>query len=131
MRDTLLIRRDPQASADDTWDEDKGRYTTAALTDPSSADYETVYHGPGAISSAGWQPQLARQGGQEVTASSFTAEVPLDAPTIKENDYIIVEASDLNIHLVDEVFRVKDVVSTSDAVSQELLVERRETRAAR
>jgi hypothetical protein len=71
------------------------------------------------------QPSYREEGGRQILRSVLEAKLPIDAPLIREGDILTVVSSRRDPQLVNQVFRVSDVIEKSMAVSRRLVLEKR------
>jgi hypothetical protein len=65
------------------------------------------------------------EGGRQVLDSVPEARLPLDAPLVKEGDTFTVVSSRRDPQLVNQSFRVSDVIEKTMAVSRRLVLEKK------
>jgi hypothetical protein len=65
------------------------------------------------------------EGGRQVLDSTPEAKLPIDAPLVKEGDIFTVVSARRDPQLVNQTFRVSDVIEKSMAVSRRLVLEKR------
>jgi hypothetical protein len=71
------------------------------------------------------QPSYREEGGRQILRSVPEARIPLDAPLVLEGDILTVISSRRDPQLVNQSFRVSDVVEKSMVVSRRLVLEKR------
>lgn len=89
MTDTCVITRDPQGTADDTWDEATGTYV------PGANDRITVYAGQCSVYPFSGVVQEDEEGAQEVAVARYWLGIPVSAEvTSKPEDLVKITAVD-------------------------------------
>jgi hypothetical protein len=117
MVDTCVVYRDPEGSADDTFNA-----TTGALT-PPVGDQTTVYTGPCLLRTENIQARSGDEGGATVSRKLQGARVPVSAPPFLFGDLLVVTAAANDPQLVDRRARVLDVDVNSFAVTRKVSLE--------
>lgn len=69
--------------------------------------------------------QYRTEGGRQILDSTPEARLPVDAPLVREGDIFTVVSSRRDPQLVNQVFRVSDVIEKSMAVSRRIVLEKR------
>lgn len=117
MVDTCIVYRDPQGSADDTFDAATGLLTQAG------GDQSTVYTGPCMLRTANIQGRRDDEGGATLARKLQSARVPVSAPVMLFGDILVVLTSTNDPQLVGRRARVLDVVVNTFAVTRRLQLE--------
>jgi hypothetical protein len=114
MTDTILITRDNENSADDTFDTLSGKYIAPVN------DFVTIYEGPASISvkTSPLQSQGQGVGPGEELITKHQVEIPISAPHIQRDDIAVVTASVTTPHIVGLTMIIMDRLDTTDSISQ-------------
>jgi hypothetical protein len=102
MLDECQIWRDPQGTADDTWNPSTGTYA------PPASDKAYLYFGKCGLS--GNPGSVIQQGGQSLEQGQYNLSVPKDeCPPLLPKDRVYVTISHQDPHLQGHTFIVDDV----------------------
>jgi hypothetical protein len=132
--DSCTITRDP--AGDDVFNPDTGNvesppgfnvYNAASLGEGGRSLADAGGTGGRCSVSYKTANQVAYrdEGGRQIMNSTPEARIPIDAPVVREGDFLTVVSSRRDPQLVGQTFRVADVIEATMAVSRRLMLEKR------
>lgn len=119
MDDTCTISHDPEGELDDMLDVDSG-----LLVQPFGTP-GLVYSGRCKVSASHTQMKYSEEAGRAVRIQAYSGSIPVGSPMPAEGDILKVTSSRRDPELVDQDFRVVDVIASSWAVQRKFGLERR------
>lgn len=119
MDDTCTIHRDSEGELDDDLD-----LITGVLARPVGQPV-LVYDGRCKVSKSAVQMKYSEEAGRAVPVRAYTGGIPVDSPLPAEGDILTVTSSRRDPYLVDQGFRVTEVVTSTWAVQRKFGLELR------
>lgn len=100
MDDQVVIKRDPEGTSDDGFNQETGTYV------PPLSDVQTVYTGPAMFTLITSVGRDGSRGGGQFAAVGYKLSIPLEAPELKRGDWVEVTASLRDPELVGKRFQI-------------------------
>lgn len=119
MDDTAQVRRD-NGSEDGVFNENTG------IIEEANELGDLIYDGHVLVGKQGSaRPAVTEEGGVQMVPAWYELSFPVDAPEFRVGDNVVMTSARRDPQLVNQTYRIREVVQETFFVSRDVVVERR------